>query len=184
MTSLKQVVELEGPLDFRRAARCTDGVAMQLSGLHARGILHRNVHPAVILLDRYGRVELTQPNLRYGDDTSPDESSILDVVGYLAPEQVLNNHTANARTDIYSLGCTLYFVLAGHPPFATGSISERLLQHLVAAIPDVAADRPGAPVELADLCKRMMAKKPVDRPASAAEVSAALNGWLTDEGAA
>lgn len=185
MASLKQVIERDGPLEFRLAARCIGEVAMQLSSLHGRGILHRNVCPAAILIDDSGRAELAHQKLRYDDEfLSLEDADAFDIADYLAPEQALNNLTADARADIYNLGCTFYFMLTGRPPFAVGSVSERLLQHQVAPVPDVAADRPGAPIALVNLCKRMMSKNRAERPASAAEVAAVLNVWLADQDAA
>lgn len=96
------------------------------------------------------------------------------VADYLAPEQVLNSTEADPRSDIYSLGCTLYFLLVGTPPFGDGSISETLLKHQTAMPTPIDQLRPDVPKELAQICAKMMAKKPADRYQTAAEVVAAL----------
>ncbi len=186
MTSLRQLVDQHGPLDYRRAARYIADVAAQLSGLHARSVVHRDLHPAVLLLDETGRVRLQLSHSwrlrsRTGVDPLIEERSVLETADYLAPEQALNSQGADARSDIYSLGCTFYFLLTGHPPFPKGSISERLLKHQMAMAPPVTNERPDAPGTLVQLCERMMAKKPEDRPQTATEVASILSTWLADE---
>jgi serine/threonine-protein kinase len=189
MTSLKQLVERDGPLDYRRAARFVEDVAAQLGELHARDVLHRDLRPAVLILDETGRVELQLSHLgRHESRTALypliDECSALEVADYLAPEQALNGYKADARADIYSLGCTFYFLLTGHSPFPEGSISERLLKHQVAKAASITGERANAPVTLVQLCEGMMSKNREDRPQTATEVASILRAWLADQDAA
>ncbi len=183
MTSLKRVIDGVGPLDYRRAARYVDDVARQLSALHGTGSVHRNVQPETILIDENDRARLVDQYVGLDDDgfqmTSLSANQVSEVADYLAPEQALNNCTTDTRADIYSLGCTFYFLLTGHAPFPEGSISERLLKHQVAMASPVTGDRPDAPRTLVALCERMMLKKREHRPQTTAEVSDILNGWLT-----
>ena len=189
MTSLKQLVERDGPLDYRRAAQYVQDIAAQLSEIHARGVLHRDVRPAVLMIDGNGRVELQRRHSRRYESRTRfnpiiDEGSVLETADYLAPEQALNSPKVDARVDIYSLGCTFYFMLTGHPPFPQGSVSERLLKHQSAKVPPITGERANAPVTLVRLCERMMSKKPDDRPQAATEVASVVSAWLAGEDAA
>src|SRR3954451_10057908 len=128
--TLKQVVEREGPLDWQRAARYIAEVARQLGEIHRAQQIHGNVRPANIYLGDENSVELGEiaQDFRYA---SIDEESIPGIVDCLAPEQAVNSTEVDCRADIYSLGCTFYFLLTGHAPFDEGSIAERLLKHQV-----------------------------------------------------
>ncbi len=88
----------------------------------------------------------------------------------------------DARADIYSLGCSLYYVLTGHPPFDEGTLPQRLMAHQKQQPPSIYDSRPDAPADLVDICLKMMAKKPANRYQSAQEVAEALGQWLTDHG--
>ncbi len=114
--------------------------------------------------------------------TMANEENVLGTADYLAPEQALNSHEADSRSDIYSLGCTLYFLLTGTPPFPEGSISERLLKHQTARPESIFKARPDAPPSLVEICESMMAKKPIERPQTAGDVATLLKGWLADRG--
>ena len=98
---------------------------------------------------------------------------MLDSVDYLAPEQALKSPNPDARADIYSLGCTLYFLLIGHPSFPQGTPSRANSEHQTRDLPDLHLEQPKVPEDLAAICKKMMAKKPADRYQTAAEVSRA-----------
>jgi len=175
--SLLQVVQREGPLDFNRAACCIAEVARQLAELHRAGKLHRDVRPGNVTFDSSGSATLRDSQFASIDDagliadlTGLDADAILESVGYLAPEQALNSCKVDARSDIYSLGCVLYFALVGQPPFSDGSISERLLQHQIADPPAIKSLRPTVPQTLISVCETMLAKKPNERYQSAGEV--------------
>ena len=144
------------------------------------GLVHRDIKPANCLVDPNDTVKLLDMGLaKVTDDetslTLANDENVLGTADYLAPEQALNSHAADARADIYSLGCTLYFLLTGKPPFPEGTISERLLKHQVEEPESLLATRPDCPLSLVDICSRMMAKKPEDRPQTAGEVAPMLN---------
>jgi serine/threonine-protein kinase len=189
MTSLQQVVRRVGPLDYRRAARYIDEVSQQLSSLHAAGSLHGDVRPAMLTLDEQGRARLgprdaqEDADVAFVSSSKTDSQSVFEIADYLAPEQALNSPKADARADIYSLGCTFYFLLTGHPPYPGGSISERLLKHQVEPVTDLTNARPGTPTALANLCRQMMSKKPTQRPQTTEEVSSILTLWLASQDA-
>ena len=184
---LHQLVKEKGPLDYLTAADYIAQVARGLAHAHEMGLVHRDIKPANCLLDKNGVVKLLDMGLaRLVDDeaslTLDNNENVLGTADYLAPEQALDSHKADSRSDIYSLGCTLYFLLTGHPPFPEGSISERLLKHQVEKAPSILQDRPDAPPILLHICETMMAKKPNDRYQSAADVEQRLTEWLSDRG--
>ena len=110
------------------------------------------------------------------------DENVLGTADYLAPEQALDSHGVDARADIYGLGCSLYFLLTGHPPFPGGTLPQRLMMHQKQPPPSIYVDRPDAPDDLVDICMKMMAKKPDQRYQSAAEVAQALAQWLVRHG--
>jgi serine/threonine protein kinase len=185
---LHQIIVGQGPLDYDTAADYIAQVAMGLQHAHEMGLVHRDIKPANCLVDRNRTVKLLDLGLAKltEDDqaslTMANEENVLGTADYLAPEQALNSHEADSRSDIYSLGCTLYFLLTGSPPFPEGSISERLLKHQTARPDSIFKARPDAPPSLVEICEIMMSKKPADRFQSAGEVATQLKAWLADRG--
>ena len=110
------------------------------------------------------------------------DENVLGTADYLAPEQAIDSHGVDLRADIYGLGCSMYFLLTGHPPFPDGTLPQRLMQHQKQMPPSIRARRPDAPVELVDICMKMMAKKPDQRYQSMFDVARVLNSWLTTKG--
>lgn len=184
---LHQTISQDGPLPYNTAARYIAQVATGLQHAHEMGLVHRDIKPANCLVDAHQTIKLLDMGLaKLTDDetslTLANDENVLGTADYLAPEQALNSHTADARADIYSLGCTLYFLLAGKPPFPEGSISERLLKHQVEEPETLLASRPDCPLSLVDICQRMMMKKPEDRPQTSGDVAQMLNDWLAERG--
>jgi len=185
---LHQMVVGQGPLPYDVAADYIAQVAMGLQHAHEMGLVHRDIKPANCLVDKHGIVKLLDLGLAKltEDDqaslTMANEENVLGTADYLAPEQALNSHEADGRSDIYSLGCTLYFLLTGSPPFPEGSISERLLKHQTARPESIFKARPDAPGSLVEICEIMMSKKPAERYQTAGEVAGQLKSWLADRG--
>lgn len=182
---LHQTVGHDGPLKYEVAADYIAQVAHGLQHAHEMGLVHRDIKPANCLVDPHKTVKLLDMGLaKLTDDetslTLANDENVLGTADYLAPEQALNSHAADARADIYSLGCTLYFLLAGKPPFPDGTISERLLKHQVEKPASLLTYRPDCPLSLEDICSRMMSKKPEDRPQTAGDVAILLTDWLAD----
>jgi serine/threonine protein kinase len=183
---LQSVVKEEGPLDYAEAADYIAQAARGLQHAHEAGLIHRDVKPANLLLDRKGVVKLLDLGLaRFSDEqndlaslTVQHDENVLGTADYLAPEQARNSHRVDHRVDIYSLGCTLYCLLTGHPPFPEGTLAQRILKHVSEQPPSIYKDRPDAPGELVDICNKMMAKRPEDRFQTAAEVADELQHWL------
>ncbi|NOZ39603.1 MAG: serine/threonine protein kinase [Planctomycetes bacterium] len=184
---LHQLVKEKGFLKFETAADYIAQVSRGLDHAHGAGLVHRDIKPANCLLDRNGVVKLLDMGLaRIIDDTASltidNNENVLGTADYLSPEQALNSHSADTRADIYSLGCTFYFLLTGHPPYAEGSISERLMKHQIETAPSILKDRPDVPPILLHICEKMMLKKPEERYQTAGEVATRLTDWLADQG--
>ena len=183
--SLHEVVQQDGVLPFRLAAEYTRQAAEGLHHAHRAGLVHRDVKPGNLLVDRGGTVKILDLGLArfFGeaDDMSltvAHDEKVLGTADYLAPEQALDSHTVDARADLYSLGCTLYFLLTASPPFTEGSLAQRLLAHQTKSPPPLAEKRPDIPASLAAIAEKLMAKRPGDRYASAAEAAEVLAAWL------
>jgi Protein kinase domain len=150
-------------------------VADALGYAHAKGVVHRDIKPANLMYLADDRVKICDFGIaRYADAsvqlTAP--GGLLGTPAFMAPEQY-EGHVADARTDLYSLGCTLYALLVGEPPFS-GSFASVMRCHLTAVPPRLAPRNRGIPGELDDLVQRLLAKDPGDRPASAFELSRSL----------
>ncbi len=184
---LHQLVKAKGFLRYETAADYIAQVARGLDHAHEMGLVHRDIKPANCLLDNNGVVKLLDMGLaRIIDDTASltidNNENVLGTADYLSPEQALNSHSADARADIYGLGCTLYFLLTGHPPFPEGSISERLMKHQIETAPSITKDRPDVPPTLVHICEKMMLKNPDERYQTAGDVAERLTDWLADRG--
>jgi len=185
---LHRLVSQDGPLDPDTAADYIAQAAIGLAHAHEKNLVHRDIKPANLLVDRSGTVKLLDLGLAKltEDDQSSltlaNDENVLGTADYLAPEQALNSHTADHRSDIYSLGCTLYFLLVGRPPFPDGSISERLLKHQVEEPESLLKIRPDLPMSLIEICNKMMSKRPELRYENAEEVAMKLTAWLADRG--
>ncbi len=185
---LQAMVREEGPLSYARAVEYVRQAAEGLEHAHRAGLIHRDVKPANLLVDHNGVVKLLDLGLaRFtGEDqaalTVAYDENVLGTADYLAPEQAIDSHAVDGRADIYSLGCSLYFLLTGHPPYASGTLPQRLMMHQKAPPPDLREDRPDAPEDLVNIAKRMMAKKASNRYRTAGEVAEILGGWLAVHG--
>jgi tRNA A-37 threonylcarbamoyl transferase component Bud32 len=181
---LSQLVKESGPLPVAEACDCVRQAALGLQHVHERGLVHRDIKPANLFRTAPdGVVKILDLGLARLEHLTPPEhpSSELTQVGtvigtpaYIAPEQATDSHHADIRADIYSLGCTLYFLLAGQPPFRPGSLAMVLLQHQLEEPPPLEAVRPDVPAAVAGIVRKMMAKRPADRYQTPAEVAAAL----------
>jgi len=108
---------------------------------------------------------------------------VLGTADYLSPEQARDSHLADARSDIYALGCTLHYLLTGRPPFAEGKLAQRIKAHLESPPPSLLDRRPDVPPVIVELSFRMLEKHPDARPQTAREVADALAAWLADSSA-
>jgi serine/threonine protein kinase/Leucine-rich repeat (LRR) protein len=220
-TDLARLVKKGGPLPVARACQYVRQAALGLQHAHERGLVHRDVKPANLLLspspplrtphppaplshsgergepERFppprpwvgegpggegiGTVKILDLGLarltQAGEQTAADlthEGAVMGTPDFIAPEQAEESHTVDIRADIYSLGCTLYFLLTGQVPFPGGTLVQKLMKHQRAEPAPVTALRPEVPPGLAAVLARMMAKRPEQRYQTPAETAAAL----------
>jgi CheY-like chemotaxis protein len=172
-----------GPLSGAAAVDRIVQAARGLEYAHAQGIIHRDIKPGNLLRSASGDVKVADLGLaRFrgasgqsgAGSTLTQAGMVVGTVDYMSPEQAVDSGTVDQRADVYSLGCTLYFLLVGRPPYSGGSIMSIMLAHRDAAIPALSAARPDVPPALEAVYHRMVAKKPEDRYQSMTEVIADL----------
>jgi serine/threonine protein kinase len=192
-SDLDRVVRSAGPMKLGRAVDCVIQAARGLAAAHERGIVHRDIKPANLLLDAKGVVrvlDLGLARITQGDDTIEGDKSapsltasgiIMGTVDFLPPEQSDDSKRADHRADIYSLGCTLYYLLTGKPPYSGETLMQKLLAHHQKPIPSLVDVRPEIPPDIDALFKAMLAKNPDDRPQSMGEVLKRLEAWQSSK---
>jgi hypothetical protein len=177
-------VKRDGPLEVREAAELIRQTALGLHYAHEEGLIHRDIKPANLILDKRGTVKVLDLGLALAHDdersslTREHDEKVLGTADYLAPEQARDSHLADRRSDIYALGCTLYYLLVGKAPFAAGTLAERIRAHMNQPAPNLLEKRPDVPTAIAELYFRMMEKHPEARQQTAQEVADALANWL------
>lgn len=177
-------VKRDGPLDVREAADFVRQTALGLQHAHEEGLIHRDIKPANLVLDKRGVVKILDLGLAFeggGDEdslTREHDEKILGTADYLAPEQARDSHRADARSDIYALGCTLFYLLTGRAPFARGTLAERIQAHMKQRPPNLLDMRADVPPAIVELFFRMMEKHPDARPQTARDVAESLAAWL------
>ena len=176
-TDLWGLVKSHGPLSIKQAVDCTLQAAKGLAFAHSKGVIHRDVKPANLLLDQTGTVKVLDMGLAHLDDANDGLTGTQQVMGtadYMSPEQMSDSKHVDARADIYSLGCTLWFLLTDTSLYDGETLVQRIMQHREAPIPSLADRIPGVPPALDALFRRMVGKKPDERPESMALVAKEL----------
>lgn len=180
-SSLLEMVKKKGPMAIDRASHYIWQSVQGLDHAYRVGVIHRDIKPGNILVDRFGISKILDMGLArfYNSDDDMltkkyDEKSVLGTADYVAPEQTVNSHDVDVRADIYSLGATFYFLLAGHPPFPEGTISQKLIAHQTKKPTSIRQIRADVPVEIAAILEGMMEKNVERRFQTPAEVYEAL----------
>ncbi|MBI1915605.1 MAG: serine/threonine protein kinase, partial [Planctomycetes bacterium] len=190
--NLEQLVRASGPLDVGQACDFVRQAASGLQCAHQAGMVHRDIKPANLLVQRrandgspalvkvsdFGLARLQEA----GEDGEDERSgtilmrpnTVMGTPDFLSPEQARSLHHTDTRTDLYSLGCTLYFLLSGQVPFPGGTSIEKLIRHNTQEPTPLEKLRPDVPPPVAAVVRKLMAKKPDDRLQTAAELVQAL----------
>lgn len=172
-------------MDFSTAADIIAQAARGLEHAHSKGVIHRDIKPANLLVDASDTVKLLDMGLALvsaGDDESltvANNENVLGTADYLAPEQALNSHKVDHRADIYGLGCTLYFLLTGSPPFSDGTLAQRIAKHQTEMPKSVRELRKDCPGELEGYCVKMIQKDPQYRYQTAKDVAEVLEKFAS-----
>jgi serine/threonine protein kinase len=183
-TDLAEYVKRHGVLSVVNACRIIRQAALGLAAAHAAKLIHRDIKPSNLFLTKSGHIKVLDLGLALlGSEVESGKE--LTAAGqsfgtpdYMAPEQWDDAHNADARTDLYALGCTLFFLLTGRAPFNDDkhrSTTAKLKGHLTEVPSDLKTLRSDVPDDVAALCARLLAKKSEDRPQTAAQLAETLS---------
>ena len=181
---LYEIVKDDGPLSPEDAADYVRQAAEGLLHAHEKGMVHRDIKPANLLRTNVGVVKILDLGLALFQQEEEESLTVLHnekVMGtadYLSPEQAVNSHNVDHRADIYSLGCTLYFLLTGKPPFSEGSLAQRIAMHQTQQPKSLLEVRENLPPELVGICEKMMRKNPDERYRDCDHLRQVLTGFL------
>jgi formylglycine-generating enzyme required for sulfatase activity/WD40 repeat protein len=189
---LSKLVKDRGPLPVAEAVGYIAQAARGLAFAHAHGVIHRDIKPGNLLVNDEGIIKILDMGLARlaaapGDAASPEQGElthsgqVMGTVDYMAPEQAVDTSKADAKADVYSLGCSLYRLLTNQPLYTGNTLVEKILAHRERPIPSLCVARPDVPPALDALFQGLVAKKPEDRP-TAAEAVSQLETVLTAPG--
>jgi urea transport system substrate-binding protein len=188
--NLAELVSERGLLPVAEACELIRQAAIGLEYVHHQGLVHRDIKPHNLLVSRAGQVkvlDLGLATLKAGQEKAEEaltaDRQFLGTVDYAAPEQWESSREVDIRADIYSLGCTFYYLLAGQAPFPNSrytTLMQQMWAHSQAPLPPIHELRPDLPAELVEVLSRMLAKNRDDRHASPGEVAAALAPFTVD----
>jgi formylglycine-generating enzyme required for sulfatase activity/serine/threonine protein kinase len=180
---LSALVKQKGPLPIGDAVDYILQAARGLAFAHAEGVVHRDIKPANLLLDKKGVVKILDMGLaRIDDGNTADHQltntgTVMGTVDYMPPEQANDTRRADARSDVYSLGCSLYRILTGESVYGGETVVQKIMAHMGDPIPSLLTKRPDCPAEIDRIFQKMLAKRPDDRYQQAAHVVAELETW-------
>ena len=182
---LRKLVRQNGPLSVAAAASIISQVAEGLEYAHAQGIVHRDIAPGNVLVSPDGQAKLSDLGLAGSLDGSPEDDprhgKIVGTADFLSPDQIRDPRSPSPAWDIYSLGCTLYYVVTGKVPFPGGTTADKARAHCELRPLDPRRLNSRLSAEFVEVMADMMAKEPSQRIASAHEVQTRLAPFLTAE---
>ncbi len=185
--TLTQLVKDRGPLPIDLACEFVRQAAAGLAYAHEQGLIHRDIKPANLLVQTtaagpvvkildFGLAHMVSPENASDKSDDGAEYTMHGTPDFISPEQARQKSSVDARSDLYSLGCTFYQLLTGTVPFPGGTTLEKIVRHYSDDPTDVRDLRPDVPDALAEIVRKLLAKKPADRFQSGHELIAALNG--------
>ncbi|MGE0610561.1 MAG: serine/threonine protein kinase [Pirellulales bacterium] len=186
-TDLSDLVKKQGPLSVNKALHCVIQAARGLEYAHANDVVHRDIKPANLLLDRSGTIKILDMGLARLDSAGSEQDQltgtgqIMGTVDYMSPEQAADTKNADARSDIYSLGITLWFLLTGRPVYEGDTTVAKLMAHQTRPIPSLQDACPQASAQLQAVFARMVAKNAADRYQTMAELIVDLESCRTGD---
>ena len=185
--NIRDIVREEGAFDLARTVDIAIQVADALEHAAARDVVHRDIKPSNIVITPAGRARIVDMGLARmeplaGDGELTASGVTLGTFDYIAPEQARDAREADVRSDLYSLGCTIFYMLAGRPPFAEGTMVQKLLQHQQEPPPAIDTLRSDVSRRFAGILGRLMAKDPADRYQRPADLVADLAAFAEAEG--
>ncbi len=190
--NLHDLVKEHGPLPVTQACDYIRQVALGLQYAHDIGMVHRDIKPANLLVQKtktkagvgssivkildfgLARISTSEDGTPESDSIETNMKTVMGTPDYLSPEQARSLHDLDGRADLYSLGCTLYYLLTGNVPFKGGTTMEKLVRHSTEDAAPLNTLRADVPIEVAIIVQKMMAKKPDDRYQHGADLAAAL----------
>lgn len=181
--SLEQLTRRKGRLSIEEAADYISQTACGLQHAHDRGLIHRDIKPGNLVLEKTGDLKILDMGLaRLFQEHSTltvdmGNGAVIGTADYIAPEQAINSHDVDIRADIYSLGATFYTLLTGQPPFANEPVTQKLLAHHMREPMPLALVRPEVPEAMAAVVAKMMAKRLADRYPIPEKIVEALEPW-------
>lgn len=167
-TNVRDLIQSRGILPAAEAVNYALQIASALKHINKAGVIHRDIKPSNIIITPGGRAKLVDLGLarKESDNASADLTSAGTTLGtfdYISPEQAKDPRNVDVRSDIYSLGCTLYHMLTGEPPYGEGTVLQKLLDHSGKNVPDPAVINKQLPRELSQIVQKMMASESEDR---------------------
>lgn len=187
-TNVRDLVESRGPLPIEDVVRFGLQIADALDHAFGREVVHRDIKPSNLLVMPDGHIKLVDMGLARLHQVEASGADLtasgvtLGTFDYISPEQARDPRSADVRSDLYSLGCTLYYMLSGRPPFPEGTVLQKLLSHSSDKPTDVRELRPDVPGSLAEILHRLLAKQPMERYQTPSELIGALLSFAEDAG--
>ena len=181
---LRKLIRSQGPLDTKQAANIFTQVALGLGHAHDNQLIHRDIKPGNILVTPDGIAKLSDLGLSsIAGMADPNEGKIVGTADYLSPEQIRAPDAVSRLSDIYSLGCTVYYAVTGKVPYPGGSSRDKIKRHLDPSITVMhpRTFNPDISEEFVELIADMLEKDPSRRIQSTAEIIQRLEPWQTDQ---